>query len=285
MPAMLRPVYLLALFAAAVSGGCVVVPERQHALVLENNGTVVQRPMRCGDRAEARTAEVAALDPRAIRIASWNLHKEADKGWESDLRRLIGETDILLIQEAEVSPQFRSVVEKGGFSWLLSSAFEYQGAEYGVLTATRVAPASACTLRAMEPLLFIPKAALITHYRLAGRADTLAVVNVHAINFALGTDAYHAQLEAAAEVLSTHRGPIVFAGDFNTWNDAREAVIQTLVSGLGLTPVQFSIDDRKRFMGRIFDWIYARGVEVLAATAWNVSSSDHNPLLVAVRIP
>ena len=100
------------------------------------------------------------------------------------------QSDLLLIQEAEVSPGFRAVVEHGGFSWLLSSAFEYQGAEYGVLTATRVAAGTACTLRAYEPLILIPKAALITHYRLAGRAETLAVANLHAINFALGTDAF-----------------------------------------------------------------------------------------------
>jgi endonuclease/exonuclease/phosphatase (EEP) superfamily protein YafD len=282
---MLRTVKLLAVGLAAVTAGCVIVPERQHALVLESDGTVTQRPMRCGDPPEAHKAAVGSLNPGLIRLASWNLHKEADKGWEGDLQRLMREADLLLIQEAEVSPGFRAVLEKGGFSWLLSSAFEYQGAEYGVLTATPVAPASACTLRANEPLLQIPKAALITQFRLEEREETLAVVNLHAINFALGTDAYRAQLDAVAEALSAHRGPIVVAGDFNTWNDARDAVVQALASKLGLTAVRFDVDDRKRFMDRIFDWVYARGVEVLAATAWNVSSSDHNPLLVSLRVP
>jgi endonuclease/exonuclease/phosphatase (EEP) superfamily protein YafD len=285
MPFMLRRLRFLALFMAAVSGGCVIVPERQHALVLTSDGTVVQRPMRCGDPPAALTAQVGALDPRTIRLVSWNLHKQADEGWQADLGRLMRESDLLLIQEAEVSPGFRAVVEHDGFSWLLSSAFEYQGAEYGVLTATRVAPGTACTLRANEPLILIPKAALITHYRLAGRVETLAVANLHAINFALGTDAYRAQLDAIAEALSKHPGPVVVAGDFNTWNDQRDAVVQGLASKLGLTPVTFNVDDRKRFFGRIFDWVYARGVEVLAATAWKVSSSDHNPLLVALRVP
>jgi endonuclease/exonuclease/phosphatase (EEP) superfamily protein YafD len=285
MPLMLRRLRLLALLMAVVAGGCVIVPERQHALVLTSDGTVAQRPMRCGDPPAALAAQVGALDPRTIRLASWNLHKQADQGWQSDLERLMRESDLLLIQEAEVSPVFRAVVERGGFSWLLSSAFEYQGAEYGVLTATRVTPGTACTLRANEPLILIPKAALITHYRLSGRTDTLAVANLHAINFALGTDAYRAQLDAIADSLSTHQGPVVVAGDFNTWNDQRDAVVQALASKLGLTPVAFRVDDRKRFFGRIFDWVYARGVEVLAATAWNVSSSDHNPLLVALRVP
>ena len=50
------------------------------------------------------------------------------------------------------------------------------------------------------------------------------MANLHAINFALGTDAYRAQLDAIATELSHHRGPIVVAGDFNTWNDERDAV-------------------------------------------------------------
>ena len=280
-----RTRFLALLFMTAAAAGCVVVPERQHALVLETDGTVAQRPMRCGDPPIAAAAQAGALDPHLIRVASWNLHKEADDGWQSDLARVMRESDVLLIQEAEVSAGFRSVVERDGFSWLLSSAFEYRGAEYGVLTATRVPPGSACTLRANEPLILIPKAALITHYHLAGHSETLAVANVHAINFVLGTDAYRAQLDAVAETLATHHGPIIFAGDFNIWNDQRDAVVQSLARKLGLTPVAFGVDDRKRFFGRIFDWVYARGLEVIDATAWKVSSSDHNPLLVALRLP
>jgi endonuclease/exonuclease/phosphatase (EEP) superfamily protein YafD len=273
-----------AIFALALTA-CVVVPERQHALVLEAGGTVAQRAMDCGDSGEPRSRLTGALDPSRIRLVSWNLHKQADPGWQADLGRLIDESDVLLLQEAEVSPELRAVVEKGSFSWLLSSAFEYLGLEYGVLTATRVPPASACTLRANEPLLGIPKAALITRYRLAGRDATLAVANLHAINFALGTDAYRAQLEAVADALSGHRGPIIVGGDFNTWNDARDAVVHSLASRLALTPVAFDVDGRKRFMGRVFDWIYAKDVDILGATSRAVSSSDHYPLAVTFRVP
>ena len=184
----------LAVFALA---GCVVVPERQHALVLEPDGTVAQRQMGCGDGADGITA-AGALDPRAVRIASWNLHKQGDAGWEAELGRLIASSDVLLLQEAGVAKELRGTIERGGLSWVLASAFEYSGAEYGVLTATRVHPASVCTLRAYEPLLGIPKAALITQFRLEGRDTTLAVANLHSINFAPGTGEYRAQLDAIA---------------------------------------------------------------------------------------
>ncbi|HET9764440.1 MAG TPA: endonuclease/exonuclease/phosphatase family protein [Casimicrobiaceae bacterium] len=269
---------------AASLWACVTVPERQHALVLQSDGTVAQEPLGCGDPDVPRPAAAGALDPGMIRIASWNLHKEADPGWQSDLGRLVAQSDLVLLQEAGVSPALRGVVERMGFSWLLSSAFTYQGFEYGVLTATRVRPASACILRANEPLLGIPKAALITYYRLARRDATLAVVNLHAINFTLGTTAYRAQLEAIAAALSTHAGPIFLGGDFNTWSDARMDVVRAVAMQLSLSPVDFEPDERKRFTGRVFDRVYVRGIEVLGASAWPVASSDHNPVLVSLRV-
>lgn len=282
MPSMIRPAIPLAVLLAACLAGCVVVPEQQHALVLEADGTLVQRPMRCEDATEGPGR--GALDPHLIRLASWNLHKQADPGWQSELGRLVAQSDLVLLQEAGVSPELRTVVEHGGLSWLLSSAFEYGGFEYGVLTATRAAPAAACTLRAYEPLLRIPKAALVTYYRLARGESTLAVVNVHAINFTLGTVAYRAQLDAVAVALARHRGPIVLAGDFNTWSDERMEVVRAIAERLSLSPVAFDVDERKRFMGRVFDRVYVRGIEVLGASAWPVRSSDHNPVLVSLRV-
>ena len=272
------------LFVVALAG-CVIVPERQHALVLEADGTVAQRQMICGDRADGAAVASGALDPRAVRIASWNLHKQSDPGWEAELGRLAAASDVLLLQEAGVAPELRDTIERGSLSWVLASAFEYLGAEYGVLTAARVRPAGACTLRAYEPLLGIPKAALITRFRLEGRDRTLAIANLHAINFTPGTGEYRAQLDAIAQALATHRGPVVFAGDFNTWNDARDQAIREVMSQLSLVPVAFAADERQRFFGRIFDWIYARDVEVVQASSWAVTSSDHNPLTVTLRIP
>lgn len=282
MPRFLR---LATLVVAVTLAGCVIVHERQHALVLDGNGAVAQRSMRCDESYPVPLARGGELDAQAIRLASWNLHKGADPGWEADLGQLIAQTDVLLIQEAGVSPHLRSVLEKGGFSWLLSSAFEYLGHEFGVLTATRIQPDSACTLRAYEPLLGIPKAALITRYRLAGRNETLAVANLHAINFTLDIEAYRAQLDGIVDALSGHDGPIVVAGDFNTWNSDRDNAVRVLASRLSLVPAEFAVDARTRFMGEhVFDRVYGRGVEFVGARAWSVTSSDHNPLLVSFRV-
>ena len=81
----------------ALAAGCVIVPERQHGLVLEADGSVVQRQMSCEGLADRRAPAAAALDPRTVRIASWNLHKQSDPGWEAELGRLIAASDVLLL--------------------------------------------------------------------------------------------------------------------------------------------------------------------------------------------
>jgi len=280
---MLRHWLPVAVIAAAIAG-CVTVPEQQYALLLETDGTVAQRTLSCAQPGAADLTGEGALDPRAVRIASWNLHKEVDPGWQADLIDLISRSDVLLLQEVGLAPELRVAIERGGLRWVLASSFAYLDAEYGVLTAARVAPAAACTLRAYEPLLAIPKSALITYFRVIGRDATLAVANLHAINFAPGSLGYHAQLEALGDALAAHPGPVVMAGDFNTWNEARDGEVRALAERLSLVPVDFPVDARRRFFGRIFDRVYVRGVEVHDATAWEVTSSDHNPLLVTFRI-
>jgi endonuclease/exonuclease/phosphatase (EEP) superfamily protein YafD len=61
-------------------------------------------------------------------------------------------------------------------------------------------------------------------------------------------------------------------------------VVRAIASRLSLEPVAFAVDERKRFMGRVFDRVYVRDIDVLGATAWRVASSDHNPVLVSLRV-
>ena len=72
------------------------------------------------------------------------------------------------------------------------------------MTASRVAPASACVQRTMEPLLSLPKSTLISRFRLEGSTDTLLVGNIHAVNFTLGTEAFRSQLGRLASMLDEH---------------------------------------------------------------------------------
>jgi endonuclease/exonuclease/phosphatase (EEP) superfamily protein YafD len=166
----------------------------------------------------------------------------------------------------------------------MASSFLFGDVDIGVLTATRTAPVASCTERTFEPLLRIPKSALVSWFALAGTSQTLAVVNIHAINFAVTLGAYRAQFVALSDALRPHAGPIVFAGDLNTWNDARGAAVREAAAALRLTEVVLPEDHRTRFFGRQVDHLLVRDLEVVAATAIPVTSSDHNPVLATLRL-
>ena len=187
----------------------------------------------------------------------------------------------------------RDILDDSGLRWVMASSFLLGADDMGVLTATRIAPVSSCTQRAVEPLIRIPKSAVIswlpiTNQRTdtrAGSRETLAIANVHSINFELSLDAYRAQLEALADALAGHRGPIIFAGDFNTWSDARDRVVAGITTRLGLIELDLRVDQRAVFFGRHLDHIFIRGLQIMDVSALPVTSSDHNPMAATLRIP
>jgi endonuclease/exonuclease/phosphatase (EEP) superfamily protein YafD len=280
------------MLVALLGAGCVVVPAQQYAL-LSADGGVGLRHAACSETAAVAHATIAlsddaptpALDPDKVRIVSWNLHKQQDRGWRQELERLAASGDILLLQEAALTSELRTALDEARYTWVLASAFAFDGTDYGVALASRIRPSFFCTGRAFEPLTGIPKSYLVARFRLAGREPMLAVATVHAINFTLDLAAYDGELEALRDALAAHRGPIALAGDFNTWSEAREHRVEALALRLGLEPVSFAPDQRSRFLGRPADWAFARGASVLGSEIQDVTASDHNPLLVTLRIP
>ncbi|MEP6679822.1 MAG: endonuclease/exonuclease/phosphatase family protein [Betaproteobacteria bacterium] len=229
-------------------------------------------------------ASASGLDPDSLRLLTWNLHKQGDVGWDRDLARFLRDADVALLQEAVLRDDLRALLDARGLRYTMASSFIYRDVDHGVVTAATVPPLATCAERAVEPLLRIPKSGLIAWYALKGRVETLAVVNVHAINFSLAQRAYEAQFAALVRPLAAHRGPIVFAGDFNTWSEGRRAAVRAAALTLGLTEISFEPDLRARFLGQQVDHVMVRGVALLAAAAFEVKSSDHNPVLVTLRV-
>ncbi|HVO90350.1 MAG TPA: endonuclease/exonuclease/phosphatase family protein [Casimicrobiaceae bacterium] len=274
--------------AVLALAGCVTLTELPRALVYEPSGIRVQS-LRCADiaRSNAPPNPVdahAALDPRRVRLLTWNVHKEDDTGWQRDLAHFVADNDVVLLQEATLKTELRSIIEGAGLKWVMAVSFLYEDTDIGVLTAARVAPVATCTIRIAEPLIVIPKSATIAWFALSGQHQRLAIANIHAINFALSLGAYNEQMDAIAEALAHHTGPIVFAGDLNTWTDDRRAAVDKVARRLGLREILYTHDRRTLFFGKQLDHIYTRGIDVLASEAWPVTSSDHNPVSATLRV-
>jgi endonuclease/exonuclease/phosphatase (EEP) superfamily protein YafD len=292
-PAGARLAHVVARLAAAACvlqlAGCVSLTVEPRALLLDSDGQVQVQSLACtgpafAERRSRRMADGDALDPRAIRLLTWNIHKQDDAGWDRDLASFVAANDVVLLQDAVLMPSLREVIEQAGMRWVMASSFLYEDHDIGVVTGSRKTPLASCTQRVVEPLIRIPKSAVISWFRLSGESATLAIVNVHAINFALDLRGYRAQLEALGEALDDHPGPIVFAGDLNTWTEARNDVMRGVAARLGLTEVSFKEDRRSVFMGKQLDHVYVRGLELVEAAATPVKSSDHNPVHVTFRL-
>jgi len=279
----------LGVASALFVAGCVSITTQPRALLMRDDGSVQVQTLSCPHAVErllASPAGVAAhgLDPSAIRVVSWNIHKQADPGWQRDLRTFGNGTDLVLLQESVLDAPLREVIGDEGFRWVMASSFLASGIDIGVLTAARTPALANCTQRAVEPLVRIPKSAVISWFPLAGRHDTLAVVNVHAINFSLSLGAYRTQLRAIGDALAHHRGPIIVAGDLNTWTDARVDAVRDLARQLQLTEVPFLADRRSHFFGHELDHVYTRELATLASSVTRVTSSDHNPVAATLRV-
>jgi endonuclease/exonuclease/phosphatase (EEP) superfamily protein YafD len=268
---------------------CVSITAEPRALLQRDDGSIEVQSIACGAAVSvgarsARTVATTGLDPAGFRIVTWNIHKQEDDGWQRDLRGFTAGNDVVLLQETVLDAPLSRLIEDSGLRWVMASSFLYADVDIGVLTAARLAPLAACTQRVVEPLLRLPKSAVITWFPLRGEETTLAVVNVHAINFSLLLGAYRAQFDAIADALAAHDGPIVMAGDLNTWTAERTAIVNDVAARLGLAEIAFNDDRRRLFFGHELDHVYTRGLETLEASATAVTSSDHNPVAATLRL-
>jgi endonuclease/exonuclease/phosphatase (EEP) superfamily protein YafD len=281
--------HLAILLSALFVYGCVTLTVDPRAVVSGTGAAAGIMTLNCDAATHVLQGVISddsenALDGRAFRVLVWNIHKEDDGGWQRDLTAFAAENDVMLLQETVLQPSLHEILDGAGLRWVMASSFLYDANDIGVLTATRIAPVASCTQRTIEPLLRIPKSAVITWLRIKGGRETLAIVNVHAINFDLFIDGYRAQFGALADTLSGHEGPIVFAGDFNSWSDARDGVVAEVAARLRMTALQLHDDRRAVFFGRHLDHVFVRGLELIDVAAIPVTSSDHNPLVATLRI-
>lgn len=273
-----------AALVAMLVAGCATVAIDDGVWVTADDGRLQAEPRSCPPR-DAEFASAAPLPAdRPLTLVSWNIHKAADAGWDRDLARFAAGADLVLLQEAVLSDALRDTLLRERLLWIQADAWRSPAQATGVLTAARVPASAACVSRAMEPLLGVPKSALVTYYRLAGRRQALAIANVHSVNFSLALGGYRRQLEGVAAVLAAHRGPVVLAGDFNTWSPARVDVLEDVAATLRLRRADPSDDVRSRFLGMPFDYVYVRGFDPVAVRVEPVTSSDHAPLIATLAL-
>lgn len=226
---------------------------------------------------------------KRMNILVWNLHKGANDTFATDFVSLAYQKDIVLSQEMYLTPLMRMVFDSFPHYFYATATSFFFGKELtrtGVATSSPVMPSSIEYVRTetLEPVVNSPKVTLITRYPILFSTKQLTVVNIHGINFVDGPS-YRKEMNRIYEALKNIPSPIIFAGDFNSWNDDRLSILKEMGQKLGLNEASFSPDHRMRFNKHPLDhFYYTDDIKIISAKVEDFyQGSDHKPLEVIVE--
>ena len=283
-------VFFVFVCLALAVNGCVSIPAQVQLVAMDVDTGLMQVQASCikghtHDHLKVSAQSGSVLDADHISLLNWNIYKGQRDNWASDFSQLIKQQDIVVLQEALLDKALFRTIHMQFLNWSMNTAFYSDEVEAGVLTASKVRAVRSCGLRAAEPLIQIPKTALLSEYRLSKGAQNLLVANIHGINFTFGTEAYEQQISALSQAISQHKGPVVVAGDFNTWSDKRMAIVNRMAERLSLKAITYKNHNRLTIFGNPLDHVFYRGLELIKEDSLSVTSSDHNPIRVTFRVP
>ena len=248
----------------------------------------------------AKFPEADEVLPLSITVVSWNAQKGRNPELFADLMRLIeqSQADIIFLQEAR--SDLIQTEQIGGY---FANSWKYPwsgGPTIGVMTLSKIAPLKTRSLPTKYREFFVtaPKVSLITEHPLPN-GERLLAVNVHLLTFERwGTVKLRAQLDELESIMAEHAGPIVLAGDFNTWSEKRLGLVRKLAEDLRLKEVTDFPSGRKSadLHSSCLNWVfgtdknlpldraYYRGLTNHTAQVLPYESSDHNPIMVTLTL-
>lgn len=216
-----------------------------------------------------------------LTLITWNMQKFENSAAFADVKKLTETADIIFLQEALHSDGWQKAFASHiPYSWNFFKSWctdtkratgVQSGSRYPLLNNQNlISPVS-------EPITFTPKVTGFSQIEVPGHG-TVTLVNTHALNFNSGAD-FKIQIKAIIEKLKLIQGPMIWAGDFNTWtNDRLQFLLQTTAQ-LGLTHLTPTKDTR----GLVLDHIFVRGLTVISSEVLPEKTSDHRPLKAVFR--
>ncbi|MFV8258337.1 endonuclease/exonuclease/phosphatase family protein [Bdellovibrio bacteriovorus] len=225
------------------------------------------------------------LAPSQFDIFVWNVYKgQKAHLFEQDFKRLGENKDFIFLQEALLDQRMPAMWRSdfSAYEWHLAQSFHYKKdlSSTGVAIGSKLTPHSVDFIRAKTRELFwlTPKLTLFSEYSF-GEKKALFVCT-HVLNF-VTLKAFTSSLYEIAEKIARFDGPVVLAGDFNTWNFKRYMIMKSIFRDLGLEHLDLEDD------GRILklDHVFVRGFEVVKAKVHHtIVSSDHFPLEITLKL-
>jgi endonuclease/exonuclease/phosphatase (EEP) superfamily protein YafD len=231
-------------------------------------------------------ARLEAL-PQVIDIAIWNIWKASGgEGFLREYQKICHERHMILCQEALLTLKGLGHFAPNGFVANHGGTYKrMDGLRDGVMTVSAAKPgdgARRVLCLTPEPVLRTPKATLITTYKIAGCNETLCVVNTHATLIRRPSTAVR-EIEQVIDHIAGHKGPLLYAGDFNTFTSAYMTEVDRVLSTIGLERVRFDIDPRASTAA--LDQLYTRDIGIIKAVVdTSYVKSDHFPIIARLNL-
>jgi endonuclease/exonuclease/phosphatase (EEP) superfamily protein YafD len=224
------------------------------------------------------------LKTSSLKALVWNVKKAEMANWKKEFLKFSSQQDLFILQEAYGTSVFNETLKAlDSFRWNFGVSFlvpKDNDAPTGTIVGSSAEPSLSLVKHSpdVEPIVSTPKSMTLAKYPLKDRSDELLILSVHAINFQT-TGAFKRQMDQIAEYVKEHKGPVILAGDFNTWNQSRTSYLFRLAKKMGLQEVNYKNGDLRLKFGNYFlDHTFTRGVQVKNSNVVKTDGSDHSPL-------
>ncbi len=212
-----------------------------------------------------------------LRVSVWNIYKQQRPTWKTMLSELNNDSDLILLQEAKLNHGFKDWLAQSQRHVVMAKAFKILNTPMGVMNIATAQAQDACAYQTTEPWIRFAKSTLVANYPLSNDQQLL-VVNLHGLNFDLRLTRFKEQWQQVLNRVALHRGPVILAGDFNTWRTGRMQIVNDLTTRLKLKEVKYQTDVRHKVFGLPLDHLYYRGLTLDEAKSISTDASDHNPI-------
>ena len=236
------------------------------------------------------SADHYAIEKSKIKVLVWNLYKGEKDSFAKDYKALSAGKDIILLQEVTTHSRMKKVIQADTTrTYHMATSFfdtDENWTRSGTATASKykVSEASWQRSRYVEPFVKTPKMISIAKFDIAGSSEQLMTLSIHGVNF-VSAKKLKDQISQAAALISTHKGPVIFGGDFNTWSDKKLEAMNSTLTKVGLVAVPFG-SGRMETFGKPLDHVFIKGVTLNSSKVHkNIEGSDHRALEIDVTLP
>ena len=224
---------------------------------------------------------------QSLNVLCWNTAKLTLKSsYQDTLNAIVSENDIDLFLLQEVKKELTQELDMYEYSYVLSPNIETKKHVFGVMNAFKISCEEEMSLltKKRELAYITHKVTLMTMHKISDRKKLL-IVNIHAINF-VSNAAFHSELKSIMLNIKSHKGPMIVAGDFNTWNVKRVEMLKEFIEELSLKEVGFGKDSKvKKVFSNCLDYIFYRGLELVDSKVIDTKKiSDNNPIMAMFDI-